>query len=64
MDKYLMIGFLIGYFFDLLQYYSTLPIRNHWKKQCGYNCDKCKVWDCEYHVCRYKKEKLERIEKK
>lgn len=59
MDK-LLIGFFIGSAFDCFSNLMVEPIRRRWRKQCQYNCSKCKVWDCGRHICseqKYKDEK-------
>lgn len=52
-----MLGFLLGMFNDLLCYLSTIPIKRKWRRECNYNCSKCRVWDCERHDCIRIKEK-------
>lgn len=48
MDK-LYIGVLIGLTIDFISNLLVEPIRRKWRKQCNYDCTKCKVWDCGMH---------------
>lgn len=50
MDR-LVIGFMIGILFIIFNYFIEELFKSKWRKQCNYNCDKCKVWDCQYHLC-------------
>lgn len=52
-----MLGFLLGMFNDLLCYLSTIPIKRKWRRECNYDCSKCRVWDCERHNCIRMKER-------
>lgn len=54
--KYLLI-FAGGMLYQFLLDLSCEPIRNRWRKQANYNCEKCKVWDCPFHICNYKRNK-------
>ena len=56
MDK-VLIGFVLGIIFDWFNWFSVEPIRKKWRKQCNYDCSKCKVWDCERFLCLAQKEK-------
>ena len=29
----------------------------HYARKCGYDCDKCKNWHCQYHECQRKRNK-------
>ena len=31
--------------------------RIKWRKDCKYDCSKCRVFDCPYHHCQYLKNK-------
>lgn len=55
----ILISFIIGYLFNRLVYWTNEPIRKYWRKKCNYNCEECKVWDCEKHYCDYEKQKKE-----
>lgn len=50
---YFMFGFLFNYLLDLV----VEPIRNKWRRDCKFDCSKCKVGDCDKKVCDYKKQK-------
>lgn len=50
MDR-LNIGVLIGLTIDFISNLLVEPIRRKWRKQCNYDCTKCKVWDCSKHCC-------------
>lgn len=28
-------------------------MKHRYRKKCNYNCETCKVWDCQYHHCKY-----------
>ena len=51
-------SFVLGYLFSWIEELSVFPIRKKWQKQCKYDCSKCKVWDCQYHICKEKRDKL------
>lgn len=54
-----LIGFIIGFSADIIGSLLTIPIKKKWKKDCNYNCSKCKVWDCEMKDCmRRKKDEI------
>ena len=50
MDKEI-IYFIIGVIFEHICSLSVEPIRKKWRRQCNYDCTKCKVWDCDFHRC-------------
>ncbi len=52
-----MIYFMFGVFFNYLLDLVVEPIRNKWRRDCKFDCSKCKVWDCDKKVCDYKKQK-------
>ena len=56
--KFDIISFALGMIYDLILFASVEPIRKKWRKECNYNCKNCKVWDCQYHKCKYLKDKL------
>lgn len=63
MDK-LLIGFFIGSAFDCFCNLMVEPLRRRWRRECKYNCSKCKVWDCSRHNClkqKYKDEKKVKV---
>lgn len=47
MNKYLFYGFILGNLISLIGDLLCEPIRNKWRKDCNYDCSKCKVWDCK-----------------
>lgn len=57
MESYFFIGGLVGFLFIILCDLSCEPIRNKWRKDCNYDCSKCKVWDCQKKKCDLKKSK-------
>lgn len=51
MNKYIFIGFLLN---EIMHFFGDLlcePIRKKWRKECNYDCSKCKVWDCYVFNC-------------
>ena len=52
-----MIYFMFGVFFNYLLDLVVEPIRIKWRRDCKFDCSKCKVWDCDKKVCDYKKQK-------
>ena len=59
-----MIGFIIGFAFDCFNNLMVEPMRRRWRKECNYDCSRCKVWDCSRHLCIEQKEKENRKRKK
>lgn len=54
-----MIYFMFGVLFKDLLDLVVEPIRNKWRKDCKFDCSKCKVWDCSNKNClRYKEKYL------
>lgn len=54
-----MIYFMFGVLFKDLLDLVVEPIRNKWRKDCKFDCSKCKVWDCSKKDClRYKEKYL------
>lgn len=51
MNEYFMIGFLLGMFNDFLCYLIVIPTKRKWRRECNYDCSKCKVFDCERFAC-------------
>ena len=51
MNKYFMIGFIFGYLYDSLSYLIVIPTKRKWRRECNYDCSKCKVFDCERFDC-------------
>lgn len=54
----LIYGATMNILFDLFVY----PLKRKWRRQCNYDCSKCKVWDCDRHYCLKQKNKDERKE--
>lgn len=44
-------SFVIGMLYTCILNASVFPIREKWRKECNYNCKKCKVFDCPKHRC-------------
>lgn len=63
MDK-VLIGFALGIIFEWFNWFSVEPIRKKWRRQCNYDCSKCKVWDCGRFYCLEQKEKENRKREK
>lgn len=55
----LFIAFMLGSLFDLICNLMVEPIRKRWRKGCNYDCSICRVWDCDKHLCDYKRKKEE-----
>lgn len=55
MNNMFWFGFVVGSFIPFIDNLIVESIRNKWRKYCGFNCSKCKVWDCDKKVCDYKK---------
>lgn len=64
MDNKILIGFILGAIFDWFNNLSVEPIRKKWRRQCNYDCFKCKVWDCDRFYCLAQKEKENRKREK
>lgn len=64
----LFCAFLLGIFLksgiDLISYYLCEPTRNKLRRDCNFDCSKCKVSDCTRKDCFLYKEKYERKLKK
>ena len=46
-----ILGFLIVIFIFMISEIAVVRLRRKWAKQCNYDCSKCKVWDCQRHIC-------------
>ena len=64
MNKYFIIGFVFGSLFDLFCDLCVIPLKRKWKRDCNYDCSKCRVWDCERFDCINQIEKIKRKEHK
>lgn len=51
MEKYFIIGYLLGMFTDLCWYLTNIPSKRKWRRECNYNCSKCRVWYCDKFDC-------------
>lgn len=52
--------YILFFYFTFLLVLDTLfDIYTAYKysKECNYNCEKCKKWDCQYKKCQYNKNK-------
>lgn len=49
--------FILGYVLHWFEDLSVLPMKRKRQKQCNYDCSKCRVWDCQYHICQEHKKK-------
>lgn len=63
MDR-LLIAFFIGIIFESFNWWSCEPIRRRWRRQCNFNCENCRVWDCDKHLCDEQKRKAQKKEDK
>lgn len=59
-----LLGMILKSTIDLIGYLLSEPIRNKLRRNCNFDCSKCKVWDCFEHDCSYYKEEYERKLKK
>lgn len=59
-----LLGMILKSTIDLICYLLSEPIRNKLRRNCNFDCSKCKVWDCSEHDCSYYKEEYERKLKK
>lgn len=49
--------FIAGIFFSISINLICEPIRRKWRKECDFNCKKCKVFDCSKYICEKQKKK-------
>ena len=56
---FFILGMSFQIFLDLIIDLIVEPIRKKWRKECNYDCSKCKVWDCDKHLCDHKRKKEE-----
>lgn len=49
------IGIIIGIGIQIINEIIIEIIRNKWRKECNYKCEKCKVFDCNYWKCKKRK---------
>lgn len=54
---YLMF-FVFGFLYNDLLDLVVEPTRRKWRKECEFDCFKCKVWDCSRKQCLKYKEKV------
>lgn len=52
-----MIYFMFGVLFKDLLDLVLEPIRNKLRRDCKFDCSKCKVWDCYKKECFINKQK-------
>lgn len=52
-----LIGFILAIIFEWFNNLSVEPIKRKWRRQCNYDCFKCKVWNCDRFYCLAQKEK-------
>ena len=57
MEKYFMFGFISCSLYNFLCYLILIPIKKKWRRECNYDCSKCRVWDCERFDCIRQMEK-------
>lgn len=53
-------GFIVGSLYSVIGSLLCEPVRRKWRKECNYDCSKCRVWDCPRHTCLKCKEKSKR----
>lgn len=46
-----LLGFLCGHLYIIILDLSVYPIIRKWRRECNYDCNKCKVFDCDRHDC-------------
>ena len=54
---YLMF-FVFGFLYNDLLDLVVEPTCRKWRKECEFDCSKCKVWDCSRKQCLKYKEKV------
>lgn len=52
------ICFIVGVIFNAICDLVVEPTRRQWRKECNFDCSKCKVWDCSRKRCLNYKKKL------
>lgn len=57
MEKYFMFGFISCFLYNSLCYLILIPIKRKWRRECNYDCSKCRVFDCEKFDCIRQMEK-------
>lgn len=59
-----LLGLILKSGIDLIRYCFCELIRRKWRRDCNFDCSKCKVSDCTRKDCFLYKEKYERKLKK
>lgn len=52
-----MLGFVLGSLYDLICNLILIPFKRKWRRECNYDCSKCKAFDCERFDCIRQMEK-------
>lgn len=57
MEYKMILAFIAGAAFECFNNLMVEPIRRRDRRKCNYDCSKCKVWDCDKHLCDEQKKK-------
>lgn len=57
MEDKLILAFIAGAAFNCFSNFMVEPMRKRIRRKCNYDCSKCRVWDCDRHLCNEQKEK-------
>ena len=57
MEYKVLAAFILGMIYEYFNWLLCEPIRKRWRKQCNFNCENCRVWDCDKHLCDEQKRK-------
>ncbi len=52
-----LIGYIIGFSVDTIFQLILIPVKKKWRRECNYDCSKCRVWDCGRFDCIRQMEK-------
>lgn len=52
-----MLGFVLGSLYDLICNLILILFKRKWRRECNYDCSKCKAFDCERFDCIRQMEK-------
>ena len=53
--KLFLVAFLLVTLMYFIDFILVEPIRIKWRKDCNFDCLKCKCWDCQKKRCDYYK---------
>lgn len=55
--KGFILGFITCVIMQIIEIISVEPMKKKWRRQCNFNCENCRVWDCDKHLCDEQKRK-------